>query len=97
MKFFKKLAQVFSPPPVETPVYWIRARCNRCGEVIQTRVNLHNDLSLDYAESGEASYVCRKLLIGEGHCFQRLEVELTFDANRKLTNRTITGGVFVEE
>jgi hypothetical protein len=30
-------------------------------------------------------------------CFQRIEVELTFDENRKLVDRQIQGGVFVDE
>jgi hypothetical protein len=36
-------------------------------------------------------------LIGEGHCFQRVEVELTFDGTRRLIHREISGGQFVNE
>jgi hypothetical protein len=35
--------------------------------------------------------------MGEGLCFQRVEVNLTFDVNRKLINREISGGKFVDE
>ena len=75
---------------------WVSVKCNRCGEVIQSRINLYNDLSLEYGEDGGTSYICRKLLIGEGRCFQRVEIELTFDDKRNLVNHTVTGGVFVE-
>jgi len=96
MSLMKKLANIFSSPPSES-VYWIRARCNRCGEIIQARVNLNNDLSVDYAEDGTSRYICHKVLMGEGHCFQRLEVDLTFDSGRRVHNRSISGGQFVED
>jgi len=98
MSFFKRLSNLFSSSTsADANAYWLAVKCNRCGEVIRARVNLNNDLSLDYDQSGRATYFCRKTLIGEGHCFQRVEVELTFDANRRLVDRQITGGQFVDE
>ncbi len=96
MNLFKKLSSLFSPGKTDADAYWIAARCNRCGEVIRTRVSLSNDLSVEY-DGDATSYFCRKVLMGEGHCFQRVEVELTFDANRRLLNREIHGGHFVDE
>jgi hypothetical protein len=96
MSFFKKLSGFFASKS-GAPAGWVTVKCNRCGEVIRSRVNLYNDLSLEYDESGKAIYFCRKVLIGEGHCFQRIEVELTYDANRKLINREISGGQFLED
>ncbi len=77
---------------------WVAVKCNRCGEVTRARINLRNDLSLEYDEaSGSPTYFCRKVLMGEGgRCFQRMEVELTFDANRNVVNRDVSGGQFVE-
>jgi DNA-directed RNA polymerase subunit N (RpoN/RPB10) len=95
MGFFEKLTRFFTSKS-GAPVDWIEVRCGRCGEVIRTRVNLYNDLSLEYDESGRATYFCRKVLIGEGRCFQRIQVELTYDANRRLLSREISGGEFVE-
>jgi hypothetical protein len=91
-----KLARLFSTPPAE-PVYWVKARCHRCGEVVQARVNLSNDLSPDYDQDGTPHYICNKVLIGEGRCFQRIDVGLTFDANRRLQERTISGGQFMDD
>ena len=96
MSFFKKVSSFFSSKS-GAPVGWVTVKCNRCGEVIRSRVNLYNDLSLEYDENEKATYFCRKVLIGEGRCFQRIEVELTYDVNRKLLSREITGGQFVEE
>jgi hypothetical protein len=42
-------------------------------------------------------YTCRKVLMGSGRCFQQIEVELTFNANRGITNTEISGGRFVDE
>ena len=77
--------------------YWINVQCDRCGEVIRARLDLNNELSVDYSESeGETAFFCRKVLIGQQRCFQPIEVILKFDQNRKLTDRTVSGGQFVE-
>ena len=66
--------------------------CNRCGETIEGRVNMSNDLSL----KDEGGYHVRKVLMGSGHCFQQIEVMLDFDASRNLTDNQISGGKFTE-
>jgi hypothetical protein len=40
--------------------------------------------------------VCRKILMGEGRCFQQIEVVLKFDQDRRMVDRTISGGDFIE-
>ena len=52
MGFFQKLSRLFSPSPqkVDDASYWIDVQCSRCGEVIRARVDLRNDLSIDYNE-----------------------------------------------
>jgi hypothetical protein len=98
MGFFKQLGKLFAPRPKSDPwVLWLNVVCNRCGETIQGRVDLRNDLSIQYVEDGGVAYYTRKVLMGEGHCFQRVEVELTFDKDRQLMERKISGGKFVEE
>ena len=78
--------------------FYLKVKCNRCGEILTARVNLANDLSVEYSSSGTPqSYSCRKILQGSGRCFQPVEVILTFDANRTLQEREIHGGKFVEE
>jgi hypothetical protein len=72
--------------------YTFSVRCDRCDETIEGKVNLSNDLSLD----DEGGYRVRKVLMGGGHCFQQIEVNLKFDASRQLQERQISGGKFVE-
>jgi len=76
----------------------IYARCDRCGETLTTRVDRSNDLSVDYGEKPRKdTYFCRKVLVGSGPCYQKIEVELTFDHNRKLLERDISGGSFITQ
>ena len=65
-------------------------RCDRCGESIDGKVNLKDDLSLD----DEGGYHARKVLIGSGRCFQRIEVVLKFGPGKDLTAMHINGGTF---
>jgi hypothetical protein len=73
--------------------YTFTVRCDRCGETIEGKVNLSNDLSLD----DEGGYHVRKVLMGSGHCFQQIEVSLKYDLSRQLQEKQVSGGRFVEE
>ena len=97
MSFFKKLSSLFTAPSITTrDSYLVTVRCNRCGEEIQARINLNNDLSIDYGEgTGKTTYFCRKVLMGDKQCFQQIEVELTFDETKKLKGHQVHGGQFV--
>ncbi len=106
MSLLRKLARFFSAPSTSQGRYFsVYVQCLRCGEKIRGRVDLHNDLSVDYgvnedsAGSGEGNvtYFCRKGLIGQGRCYQTIEVELTFDKDRRLIDQKIKGGKFIEE
>jgi hypothetical protein len=78
MGFLQKLAGLFRPRQKPAGRYYeFTVRCQRCGEVITGRADLSNELSADYGEDGrQENFYVRKVLIGEGHCFQRVEVEL---------------------
>lgn len=71
--------------------YWIYVRCSRCHEVIKTRIDLQNSLS----QSDEGGYVIHKTLVGSRLCFERIEVTLTFDHNRRLLDRDVAHGEFI--
>jgi hypothetical protein len=96
MGFLDKLLKSFSS---ESPmVHAISVKCNRCGEVLTARVNMANDLSVEYGPTGNPqSYSCRKVLQGSGRCFQTIEVLLKFDSRRSLQEKEIHGGKFIEE
>ncbi len=95
MSLFDKLKKALSAPGGDSRNYWITVRCNRCGEVITTRVDMMNDLSKDFATG---QYYTHKVIIGSGEarCFQKIDVSLTFDKKKRLIDRSISGGAFLE-
>ena len=98
MGLFKRISDYFSSPGIyDEAGYWIYLRCERCNENLRVRVNLNHDLSVDYEDKKGQSYYCRKTIVGRSGCFQRIEVELTFDSKRKLTSREISGGTLIDE
>jgi hypothetical protein len=36
------------------------------------------------------------VIIGGGHCFQQIEVQMRFDTKRQLVDRQISGGDFID-
>ena len=93
MGFLKKLFGGGSASSSST-YYTFNVRCDRCGETIEGRVNLANDLSM----ADEGGYIVRKVLMGSGgRCFQQVEVILHYDSEKKLQEKEISGGKFVEE
>jgi hypothetical protein len=99
MSLLKKLSSMIaSSQRKETPHLWVYAECDRCGEKLRARVNLYNDLSIQFAKIGRKNtYFTHKKLIGNGPCFNAIEVELTFDRNRMLIDHTIQGGRWIGE
>ncbi len=98
MGFFKKLIQAVSLSGPNNPADFtimLQAKCSRCGEIIPARINLNNELSANDTDLPGA-YFCRKVLIGEKRCFQAIEIELTFNQQRKIIHRQISGGTFVD-
>lgn len=100
MGFFKKLSVLFSSSgSPKAPAYGmvINVKCKRCGETIHARIDLRNDLTINYDdEHSTPTYYCRKVLIGEQRCYQPVEVELTFDSKKKIIQRQVSGGEFVD-
>ncbi len=99
MKFIKKffIPSAGAKAKSKEKFLIITVQCARCGEKIQTRIDLENDLSAEYGErEGETTYFCRKMLLGKKNCYATIEVELTFDNRLEIIERTIKGGVFVE-
>ncbi len=94
MNLFKKLFPG-APAQPSSRFYAFAVQCSRCGENIEGHINLNNDLSAEY-EGDRLLYHVRKVLMGSGLCFQQIEVELSFDASRHITDRRITGGHFLD-
>jgi hypothetical protein len=94
MGFIKKL---FFPPSPAGKFYQFSTKCKRCGEIIRGQINVNNEPSFEVDEQGKPYYICRKVLIGDGHCFQQIEVVFKFDESRHVTDRKISNGEFVED
>lgn len=96
MSFWRRL---FRGRQEAAHLYPVRVRCARCGEIIETQINLHNDLTAEYEESGRVrGYFVRKVLQGSGatRCFASVEVTLRFDGRRQVIDREIRGGEFTD-
>jgi hypothetical protein len=96
MRFLDKLRAHFSPQRGSSRLD-VAVRCNRCGEVVRTQIDLHNDLSVQYGQ-GSTRHYWRKGLAGSGQnrCFQQIIVEYSFDADRRVIERRAEGGSFVD-
>ncbi len=92
MSFLKKFFSGSSAAP-QSHFYSFTVKCNRCGEVIEGHINLSNDLSID--DDGN-NYFVHKILMGNGKCFQRVEVEMKFNASKQLIEKQAQAGTFVE-
>jgi hypothetical protein len=96
MGVLDEIIRMLSGPGPKT--FPVTVKCGRCGEILTARINLANDLSVEYGPTGTPqSYTCRKVLQGGGRCFQTVEVLLTFDSRRSLRDKEIHGGTFVEK
>lgn len=98
MEFLKRLfggggAPGSSGPAGDRAGLYYYVRPHGCDEVVRVRVDRNNDLSL--ADDGK-SYWVRKGVRGV-KCRQNVEMELYYDANRRLTNSELKGGVLVDE
>ncbi len=101
MNLFRNLARAFAGAPKsgdDAGLYYY-VRCARCGEVIQVRINRLNDLSVQYGEGGDSksdTFHVHKVMVGQ-RCYNRIEADFMFDNNRRLANKQIIGGTFVEQ
>ena len=94
MGFLKNLF-TNTPSKPEKRYYVFQVKCNRCSEILEGRVDLDNELSLEF-EGNSNVYFGRKVLMGGGRCFQQIEVEMKFTSARTLIEQEAKGGTFVE-
>lgn len=75
---------------------WVYVRCQHCGEAISIRADRRYDLASEWREPGEEgpAYTMHKDIVGE-RCFQRISVDVGFDARLQIVQQQITGGDFL--
>ena len=98
MNILKKLKNTLFSSVSDQRGYTITVRCDRCGEEITSRLDLYNDLTRDYdAENKNTAFFTRKVLIGNRTCFNPVTVDMYFTERRKLIERSIQGGSFIDD
>ena len=72
---------------------WLHVQCDRCGEVIDVRVDRRYDVASNLLDPGEEgpAYTMHKDIVGN-RCFRRIGVTLGFDRRMNVVEKVITGG-----
>lgn len=80
---------------------YLYVRCSRCGEAVRVRVNTSNELSEQMADDDSdrvIGFAVEKGVVGNNFmCGQTMRVYLTFDRNRRMTEKRVEGGAFMTE
>lgn len=93
MGFLDRVKSLFASASRDEPdVMFIYVRCDRCKDVLRGRIDLRNELG-----RSDGGFTWRKEMMGTGknRCFQRIEVILEFDDQRKVAEQRIYGGKFI--
>lgn len=76
--------------------FMLYVQCQRCQTPVAVRIDRYNDLSAEFDEQrGRETYVLRKDIM-DARCFQLMRAELLFDEHRQETQRTLSGGQFID-
>lgn len=71
--------------------------CNNCRTPVHVRIDTYNDLTLEYNNREQVvGYILRKEIM-DSRCFRLMHAEVVFDTSRRETQRTVEGGMFVDE
>lgn len=92
MGFLKRLFGGGGGEPQDKDGMYFYVQSDMSDEVIQLRLHRFNDLSLTEDERG---YFTRKMVVGQ-RSFDRIEVELSFDKNRRMVSGDVSGGKLVD-
>ncbi len=95
MSILDKITRYLFPPRPTSRYFHFKAKCKRCGEILEGKVDLYNEPSENY-ESDQPTYFCRKVLVGGGPCYQPVEVTFKFDEKRNVLEKKIIGGEFAD-
>lgn len=97
MRWLKRLFAACLRPPGNTAL-WLYVRCSRCGEALRVRVDQRYDLASEWRDTGEPgpAYTMHKDIVGD-RCFQRISVDVGFDAGFQVVEQRIRGGEFLTE
>ena len=96
MSIFSRLFATKPAAPVNADetdeAIFIYARCSKCGEKFRSRIVKEHELVQSF--DGGPAFSAHKELVG-GRCRTVVTVNLSFDARRRLSDRTIENGSFL--
>ena len=95
----KKLIKYLTSPPTSSSSadgFFLKVRCNKCGEDFNLFIHSSASLTQEFDKQGKLSYTLNKEIIGS-KCPNRIYVHMDFNGRRKLLNRTIDNGEFLED
>ena len=86
----------FDSDPQEGDYRTLYIKCGKCGEVFKVGYHLGTDVSWGETESapGQTGVLHKEAM--DSSCFQKIQIELGFDARKEVVSRDIVGGEFVE-
>ena len=76
--------------------FFLRVRCDACGETFNLFINKSTDLAQDFTEGGGVTYFLQKEIIG-ARCKNLIHVRMEFDAAKKFISRQIENGAFIDD
>lgn len=95
MNFLRRLFGGKSSPADHALHLYVR--CSHCGAPVHVRVNLYNDLAVEFGDNEDiAGYYLRKEIM-DSRCFRLIYADLRFDRNRREIARSIEGGEFIAQ
>jgi hypothetical protein len=95
MGFFRRLFGM-GPAKVDSRYFPFYVYSQRCNEPLAGKIDTMNELSI--SEDADAAWYSRKVVhsSGRARCFDQIEVEVWFDANKAPVRRNVTGGLWLE-
>jgi hypothetical protein len=84
-------------PSAESPGgFFLKVRCDACGEVFNLFINKSTDLLQNFSKQGGVTYSLNKEIIG-GRCRNLIHVKMEFDGAKNLVSKQIENGEFIKE
>lgn len=95
MGFFRRLFGM-SPAKEDSRYFQFYVYSQRCNEPLAGKIDTMNEMSV--SEEADAAWYSRKVMHTTGHkrCFDQIEVEVWFDAQKRPLRREVTGGLWLE-
>ena len=76
--------------------FFLKVRCSECDEQFNLFINKSYELMQNFEKDGSVTYYLKKEIFGVG-CKNRIYVNMTFDASKRLVSKEIENGEYVDD